>query len=195
MERGHALSVSDEGAARGRAHLPLIVTVELPAELQARMNALRAAHYPPERNWLKAHVTLFHALPPSIEPELRRALAMLTAELAPPRARIAGIMSLDGGTAVRIESEKVLAMHDRLADRFHGVLSAQDDHPPRLHVTVQNKVAREAARALQGRLEREVKRVAFRFRALVLHAYRGGPWELRGRWPFRGRLGNGGVGH
>ena len=46
---------------------PLIVTAELgPADF-AWLDAQRRAHFPPERNQLAAHLTMFHALPPSLE--------------------------------------------------------------------------------------------------------------------------------
>ena len=54
---------------------PLIVTADFaPADL-AFLDAERRAHFPPHRNILPAHLTLFHALPPSVESELRRRLA------------------------------------------------------------------------------------------------------------------------
>lgn len=42
---------------------PLIVTLALDEQAQARFDALRSRHFPPDRNVLDAHVTLFHALP------------------------------------------------------------------------------------------------------------------------------------
>mgnify|MGYP004351873915 CR=1 FL=1 len=42
---------------------PLILTAQLPADLHRWATALRTEHFPPERNYLEAHVTLFHALP------------------------------------------------------------------------------------------------------------------------------------
>ena len=56
-------------------------------------DGLRRAHYPPERNRLRAHVTLFHALPPSSEGEVRRLLGDLSAGPA-PEAELAGLMNL-----------------------------------------------------------------------------------------------------
>ena len=48
----------------------LIVTAELgPADL-AWLDRLRRTYYPAERNQLPAHLTMFHALPPSAEGEL-----------------------------------------------------------------------------------------------------------------------------
>ena len=46
--------------------VPLLITAELPRDVFAWVDALRRAHYPPERNRLGAHVTLFHALPASV---------------------------------------------------------------------------------------------------------------------------------
>ena len=42
---------------------PLIVTLLLEEAAQQRFDRLREQHFPPERNHLAAHVTLFHALP------------------------------------------------------------------------------------------------------------------------------------
>jgi len=95
-------------------------------------------------------------------------------------------MSLGSGTALKISSPAMTALREDLADRFRGLLAPQDQHAPRLHVTVQNKVSEKAARALQAELARRVHPRDFRFRALALHRYRGGPWEFVKRWSFRG---------
>ena len=80
----------------------------------------------------------------------------------------------------------MLRLRDELAERFHGMLSAQDSHPPRLHITIQNKVSPAAAKALRAALEPVLDRRDFAFIGLTLHAYEGGPWRLLGHWPFRG---------
>jgi hypothetical protein len=164
---------------------PLLITAELPPEVFAWAEALRRQHYPPERNRVRAHVTLFHALPPSLGPELQRVLAMLATQ-APPTARLTGIMRLGGGTAIDITSPAMLAIHADLAERLHGALTAQDKARPRLHVTIQNKVTAAAARALQSELEQCFKPRDFSFAGLALHRWLGGLWEDAGRWPFRG---------
>lgn len=165
---------------------PLILAAELPRDLQAWADRLRRAHFPPERNHLDAHVTLFHALPPSCEAELRDCCAALARENAPVTARLEGVMKLGKGTALAISSPAMLALRDELAARFHGLLTPQDEHRPRLHVTVQNKVGIEAAKALQAVLGPEVRPRDFVFKGLALHAYRGGPWEFLKTWRFRG---------
>ncbi len=164
---------------------PLIVTAELaPADL-AWLDRLRRAHYPAERNRLPAHLTLFHALPPSLEGEARRRLAQ-AARRPPPRATIAGLMDLGGGVAFRILSDDLDRIRDGLAEDFHGMLTAQDSGGWRPHVTVQNKVPNREARELLHALAAGFHSRPLGIRGLALHLYLGGPWETLQSWAFRG---------
>ena len=95
-------------------------------------------------------------------------------------------MNLGRGTALRLVSPAMLDLRERLAGRFHGLLTPQDEHTPRLHVTIQNKVSPAEARALQHALAPSIVPRDFAFAGLALHRYRGGPWEFVKRWPFRG---------
>ena len=166
---------------------PLILTAELPADLHGRFTDLRTEHFPPERNYLEAHVTLFHALPAQCEDEVRRYLARLVGETSPVEGRVEGLMSLGGGTAIKLVSPDMLELRDRIADHFHGMLTNQDQHRPRLHVTIQNKVTSKEAKALQAQLAGVIQPRDFAFRGLALYAYRGGPWEFLRRFAFRGK--------
>ena len=164
---------------------PLLVTAELPRNVFAWAEGLRCKHFPPERNKVRAHVTLFHALPPSVEDEVRRMLAYLS-RAPPPPARITGIMPLGGGTAFEIASPALQALHAEMVERLQGVLSAQDRGRPKLHVTVQNKVPPAEAKALQAALADAWRPDEFAFAGLSLHRYLGGLWKDAGTWPFRG---------
>ena len=166
---------------------PFIVTAELAPELFAWADRLRRAYYPPERNHLPAHVTLFHAFAPSLRDELRRYLPRVASEYAPPDGLVIGLMDLGKGTAIELRSEGMLAIREEIAEHFDGALTSQDRHEPRLHVTVQNKVTKEEARALQRELAPVVEPRSFRIPGLALHLYRGGPWEQVGSWRFRGK--------
>jgi hypothetical protein len=156
-----------------------------PADL-AWFDRQRRAYFPPERNLLTAHLTMFHALPPSVEGEASRLLAQL-ARAPAPRATATGLLNLGRGVAYRIASEDLDLIREHVADRFHGSLSAQDAGGWRAHVTVQNKVAPKIARQTLTELERGFSPRPVAIAALELHRYLGGPWELVGRWPFRGR--------
>jgi hypothetical protein len=164
---------------------PLLITAELPPDVFAWAEGLRQRHFPPERNRVRAHVTLFHALPPSVEDEVRRELSRL-ARGAPPPARITGLLNLGRGTAFSIVSDRMLAIRAELAERLHTVLTAQDRQKARLHITVQNKVPPAEAKALQEQLGATFQPREFAFTGLALHRWRGGPWESAGRWSFRG---------
>lgn len=170
-----------------RDDAPLILTAQLPADLHARFTALRTAHFPPERNYLEAHVTLFHALPGRCEDEVISACKAASKEFAPVAAEIVGIMPLGGGTAIRLKSEAMLRLREEFADRFRGLLTGQDQHRPRLHVTIQNKVLAREAKALQQVLEGTILPQGFAFRGLELFRYRGGPWEEVRSFAFHGK--------
>lgn len=168
------------------AYKPLILTAQLPSDLQGWATRLRRLHYPPDRNRLDAHVTLFHSLPPGSEGELRTRLSRLAAITPPPPARLSGIMDLGQGTALQLDSPAMLDLRDDIADFCHGLLTAQDQARPRLHITIQNKVSKQTARALQSELYQTLEPVDFRFAGLALHAYDDGLWNLLQEWRFRG---------
>ena len=164
---------------------PLIVTAVLGAADQARFDRLRTTYFPPERNQLDAHLTMFHAIPPMLEDELRHRLGALASELAPPRATISGLMNLGGGVAYRIVSDDLDSIRAELADAFRGHLTQQDSHGWRPHITVQNKVTSSVAVATLGTLERGFAPSQLAVTGLAFYHYEGGPWRLGRRYPFR----------
>lgn len=153
---------------------------------QLYFNNLRAAHYPPERNHLAAHITLFHQLPPSSLNELDRLIRRLSSDTPPPAARLREIYSLGGGVAFRIDSPDLLAIRARIADHFAGMLTLQDQGTPRLHITVQNKVEPTEARALLAELAASFQPRALKIAGLAAHHYLGGPWQPALARNFRG---------
>jgi len=166
--------------------VPIIVTATMGAADQRHFDALRAAHFPPERNHLRAHITLFHQLPPSCLDELDRLLRRIAADNPPPVATIRDIYSLGTGVAFRIDSPDLLAIREHIADHFTGALTAQDQGVPRLHITIQNKVAPSEARALLADLTRNFHPRPLLIAGLAIHHYRGGPWETASTRNFRG---------
>lgn len=164
---------------------PLIVTAELgDADLQ-RVDALRRRYFPPERNVLKAHLTMFHALPPSVEAEVSDLLKAL-ASGPRPQATIDGPYSMGSGVALRVRSAQLEDMRADIASRFHGLLTAQDRQGWRAHITIQNKVSGELARQTLEEVAANWVSGPLTIAGLGLHRYMGGPWETVGRYPFRG---------
>jgi hypothetical protein len=167
------------------AAAPIIVTALFGDGDNGWLQELRRAHYPPERNRVPAHLTLFHHLPPGVEDELTGRLARATAA-APPRAAITGIIDLGAGTALRVESEELEELRAELAEAFHGLLTPQDAAPWRPHVTIQNKVEPREARRLQQQLRASFEPRPLALKGLAAWRYRDGPWEPIRTWPFRG---------
>lgn len=184
---GYDAPMLDQPPPAPRRHAPFIVTAELPGDLFAWANDLRRTHFPPERNNLPAHVTLFHALAPSLREELPRELARMAGEFAAPEAELDGLMDLGGGTALFIRSAGMQAIRSELAELFFTMLTAQDRGKKKLHITVQNKVDRAAAKALQAELGAVLLPRRFAFTGLGLHIYRDPHWESVGTWKFRGQ--------
>ena len=164
----------------------LIVTAELAPPDFAWLDSLRREHYPAELNRVPAHLTIFHALPPSAESEVRVRLAGMAKGRA-LRASIEGLLELGGGVALRIVSPDLDRIREELARDLHGLLGAQDAGGWRPHITIQNKVAPMVARALIALLEREFRPRPLGVIGLGLQRYLGGPWEKVAVFPFRGR--------
>jgi hypothetical protein len=137
------------------------------------------------RNRLDAHLTLFHHLSPAIVPELKARLAQ-EGRAPRPEARIAGILDLGGGTALRVESGDLVDIRARLADAFERLLVPQDRAGWRPHVTIQNKVPPADAKALQRALSQGFRPQVLTIAALAVWHYRDGLWEAVSRHPFRG---------
>ena len=166
------------------AAAPLIVTALFGAGDDGWLQQLRRTHYPPARNQVPAHLTLFRQLPPSLSAELSTRLAAATAA-RPPATRIAGVMDLGEGTALRVESAGLEEIREELADAFHGLLTPQDHAPWAPHVTIQNKVEPREARRLQQVLRATFEPRPLAIRALGVWRYLGGPWEKVREHAFR----------
>lgn len=147
------------------------------------LDGLRKAHFPPERNQLPAHLTLFHHLDPSVEAELAHRLAVLTA-VPPPAATADCLLKLGRGVAIRIRSPELAAIRYELAGAFSPILTSQDMAPWRPHVTIQNKVRPADAERLYRELEPDFQPRSVQIAGLAAWRYRGGPWELICRHPF-----------
>ncbi len=164
---------------------PLILTLALHPDDQARFERLRQLHFPTSRNLIPAHVTLFHHLPgPEIE-AIRHAIEARCA--APPLAvAVSGLRFLGRGVAYALDSPALLALRAGFAREWEGWLTPQDRQGYRPHVTVQNKASPEAARALHAKLQAAFAPFTVRAEGLNLWRYLGGPWDPQGHHPFRG---------
>lgn len=167
----------------------LILTVRLDEESQRFFNELRTTYFPPERNYLNAHLTLFHKLPEvqetldKVQETVDKVQDVLGRSF---EIEVSGLMHLGAGVAYRLESAALSMVRSQLAAQFKEVLSLQDQHGFRGHITVQNKVTPEQSKALLIKLSEDFKVFKVEAIGLDLWQYLGGPWAHKQYFPFAG---------
>lgn len=164
---------------------PLVLTLLADDNAFDFFDGLRRAHFPPERNFLPAHITLFHHLPGDQEPSIRETLQTVCEQTEVLRLNFPNVRFLGRGVAVAVDCPELVLLRRRLAAVWDGWLGRQDRQTYLPHVTIQNKVEPEEARRLYGRLSAGWEGFAGRGRGLLLWRYVGGPWELSAEFRFR----------
>lgn len=165
---------------------PLILTVQLDDASFAHFQAMRQRHFPPARNHIPAHLTLFHHLPGARIGWITQELARLAQASAPVPGRVAGLRFLGKGVAYEIDCPEIERLRAVLSGVFADHLTPQDRQRIRPHVTIQNKVAPADARRLFDDLSAGFQPFAVQATGFLLWRYRGGPWDAAGRFPFAG---------
>ena len=163
---------------------PLILTARLQHEAQTYFDQLRQRHFPPERNFIPAHLTLFHALPGANRNAISLQLRGVTRNEPPMEAWSVKVQSLGKGVAFVVDCPRLASLRASLAQLWQNELTAQDRQTPRLHITVQNKVTPEAARTLLHALNRDFQPRRLQIEGLDLWRYLGGPWSLAEGFSF-----------
>ncbi len=166
---------------------PLLVTLDMEASAFDFFTALRAEHFPKERNYLDAHITLFHHLPGDEEEEIRVRLREVAEGYVPFTLEAVGLWMLGFGVAYRLRSTKAAGLRAALVTEWQGWLTPQDrDRPFSPHITVQNKAKPEAAKALYAALSGDFHPFEITATGLRLYRYLGGPWQEVAAFTFAG---------
>ncbi|SEN96270.1 2'-5' RNA ligase superfamily protein [Mucilaginibacter gossypiicola] len=159
---------------------PLILTLRLDEKSQAFFNEMRKRHFPPERNFLKAHLTLFHQLPSEVMTwEYFSSLQYRIFAM-----KVTGLCYLGAGVAYDIDSGELQELHRKLSQYFHKVLIPQDRQPFKPHITIQNKVTPAASKDLLIELMGNFKPFTVTATGLDLWEYLGGPWRHSSSYDF-----------
>lgn len=164
---------------------PLIVTLTFDEKSQVRFDAMRRRHFPPARNHLSAHLTLFHKLPGDERDAACRVLEDAASDCEPLALEVDGVRFLGYGSAYTIRSAALSRLRADLALSFEAWLTPQDSQRFAPHVTIQNKAPAQEARALFESLSAEFEPFTATATGLSLWRYLGGPWEAAGTFPFR----------
>ena len=163
---------------------PLILTLKLDAASFQFFETLRREHFPPERNFLAAHVTLFHHLPGENFQQIKQNLLKVSSETKSFQLKFSGWRSLGKGVAMKIESAELLKLRGNLSAIWRDWLTAQDSQKFQPHITVQNKVAPDEARKLHNNLSEKHRSFTGSGEGMQLWHYLGGPWKLSQEFLF-----------
>ncbi|MER0238171.1 2'-5' RNA ligase family protein [Fulvimarina sp. MAC8] len=163
---------------------PLILTLRFDDESFDRFQKLRQEHFPPSRNLIPAHLTLFHHLPGDELEMVAGHLDKTIKEWRPIKCRVSGLRFLGKGVAYEVNSPQVERLRADLAGHFYDHLTAQDRQRIKPHITIQNKAEASVARKLYDELDSAFEPFNFDATGLLLWFYRGGPWESAGEFLF-----------
>ncbi|WP_244610681.1 2'-5' RNA ligase family protein [Microvirga pakistanensis] len=163
---------------------PLILTIALDEHSFSFFDAQRRRYFPPDRNFIPAHLTLFHHLPGDRLDTIQDLLAKTCS--AQPRFRLDAthLRSLGRGVAYVLQSAELAALRASLAQEWSPWLTPQDRQKHQPHVTVQNNVDPQTARTLLRDLSESFAPFQATALGLDLWWYRGGPWEMVRHIPF-----------
>jgi hypothetical protein len=102
----------------------LIVTAELDPVSFAWLDGLRRRHFPVDRNFLSAHLTMFHRVIPGDAEHI----AQQQLPQGPLLARFTGVRFLGRGVAVEVASAPLIELRGAMKRQLTKV-SAQDNQP------------------------------------------------------------------
>ncbi len=173
------------GGGLGAGSAPFVLTLELDGQSFSRLDDLRRRFFPPERNQIPAHLTLFHQLPGGRGREVKALLRQVAERQAPIDLDVTEVKALERGVAVFVRSARLAALRDGLAAEWWPWLSGQDTAGFRPHITIQNKVDPAEARRTQQAVAVEFRLRSITGTGLHLWRYLGGPWEHVQLFRFR----------
>jgi hypothetical protein len=87
-----------------------ILTLKLDNHTQAFFEELRQRNFPSERNYLSAHLTLFHKLPP----QPNTITALVNFRFSAFQLKATGLKNLGKGVAYQMEAESLSQLHGKL---------------------------------------------------------------------------------
>lgn len=161
---------------------PLILTLQMDDASEKRFDRLREAHFPPERNHLRAHLTLFRRLPAQHDREIRLHAGRRSEDISPFTLTVTDVRFLGCGMAFGFSSPELASLRNELAGRWMrwlGRRTARDSGP-----------RDDAEQGLSKKRERcmsDCWRPYLRSRSVARDRRHSGIWAGRGSRPGRTR--------
>lgn len=164
---------------------PLILTLKIDAASFEFFDDLRREYFPPERNFLAAHVTLFHHLPGAKLEIIKNDLREIAAETKVFPLEFTKWRFLGKGSAMTLEAIELLSLRAKLAKLWNADLTAQDKQKFQPHITVQNKSAPDEAKILYEKLSADWKPKTGSGAGLSLWHYVAPRWQFEQEFLFQ----------
>jgi 2'-5' RNA ligase len=163
---------------------PLILTLALDERSFTFFDEQRRRYFPPARNFIPAHLTLFHHLPGAQLGMIEDTIETTATSRNSFELDVTGLRSLGRGVAYTLQSKELAELRRGFASAWAHWLTSQDRQKHQPHVTVQNNVEPVTARTLLTTLTEAFVPFHARGIGLDLWWYRGGPWEKVRFFPF-----------
>ena len=156
---------------------PLILTARIAQADKAPFDLLRKTHFPPDRNFLDAHLTMFHRLPGEYTERIVEHLKRVAEAGSSIKAEVSGVRHLGAGVAFTIDSAALQDVRAQLKEAFLPWLGPQDMQKWQPHITIQNKVSKDRADRLYQELRAEFQPYTIEITGVDLWKYLDGPWQ------------------
>lgn len=156
---------------------PVILTLKINAEAAAYFTDLRKQNFPSERNYLDAHLTLFHHLPGD-QQSVFDMIKTVCSHQKPMLLQVTQVVSIGAGVAFKLECDDLKKLHKNMQQQFQQWLKPQDKQALWPHITIQNKVDRQVAVELKEKLSLDFKPFEIEGLGLSVWEYLNGPWNL-----------------
>ena len=155
---------------------PLILTALLDEKSQEFFNLKRKFFFPKNKNYINAHLTLFHQLPNNKLKNIREFLLSECSKIKVMHATVSSLMFLGFGTAYKIECDELIFIRKKLVNQWHEMLINQDLNHFVPHITIQNKVDPKQAKSTFLNIQEDFEPFDLDIIGLQLWYYEGGPW-------------------
>ncbi len=155
---------------------PLILTLALDKNDFNYFNSLRQKYFPAERNFIDAHLTLFHAL--ANELTVTNTVKEICNNHSSFITTVKALVSIGNGVAFTIESQELMQLHKSLQNKWLEFLSNQDKQKLWPHITIQNKVPANEAKYVLNELQKNFRPFSLPAKGLQLWEYLNGPWRF-----------------
>eukprot|EP01111_Echinosteliopsis_oligospora_P017382 TRINITY_DN7502_c0_g3_i2.p1 TRINITY_DN7502_c0_g3~~TRINITY_DN7502_c0_g3_i2.p1 ORF type:complete len:448 (-),score=138.94 TRINITY_DN7502_c0_g3_i2:22-1248(-) len=162
---------------------PLLITLAFDTITHDTLESLRVQHFPKERNFIPAHISVFHALPQEEYDFIDQTLTDISKDCLEKdpdgiALNFVGVRRLGGGFAIETSAPRLVSIQKVLSLKFDKFLTRQDRTPYKCHVTIMNKVDPKLAKVAYEEFKAGFNNWAGKGSHLVLWEYLGGPWRL-----------------